>query len=435
MRLSLPLAIRRGRGGAVCVLGALLATACSSPLRAKPPGAGGAAGATNWNDDAGSGAGGFQPVTINLGVGGRFGTGGVLAFGGNSSSGGALATGGTVSTPTTLCTAGRCLVTLASGREGIWPTVAVDGAGVYWTEHSGGIPIWPGSGDGRVMKVAVDGAALTTLAARQDFPSFIRVDATSVYWTTWSTGLGGELATSGYASIRRATLDGTKTTTVVSRDMGRDNFYRVHGPIAVDTTSAYWAYEGDSRNDYQDGSILKVSLLDGSTTTLASAQWRPYQVEVDSSNVYWVNVGGTSQDVSDTRLMSTPLLGSAVTTLDASPAGHTVFALDATSVYWVSYSGGAVMRMPLAGGTPVTLASGQSGPIVLAVDAACAYWANHGDGTVMKVPLDGGTPTLIASGQPLIEAIAVDATSVYWTTDGTPANEYKDGTVMRLFPK
>ena len=429
MRMSFPLATRLVQGGAVCLLGAMVFVGCSNPMRAKAPGGGSATSTTGL-----TATGGFQPVTINLGLGGRFGTGGVLGFGGSSSSGGAVSTGGAGSTSTTECTAGRCLVTLASGRERVWPGVAVDDASVYWTEHPGWYVLWPGDVDGRVMKVPADGGAPTTLASRQDFPSFIRVDATSVYWTTYYEGMSGELYRNGYAMVMRLPLDSSEPSTVASiwLSPGGSSSDRRFGGIAMDATSVYWAYEGMSRSDYVDGSILRASLADGSFTTLASEQWRPYQIEVDGSSVYWVN--GTSQDDTDTTLMKMPLAGGAVTTLDASPSGHRAIALDATCVYWTS-SDGTVMKIPLEGGTPVTIASGQPDPGYIAVDATSVYWVNWGDATIMKLPLEGGMPTMLVSGQPLIRALAVDARSVYWTTLGTPDNEYKDGTVMKLTPK
>ena len=396
--MSFPSMTRRlGQWAVACVLGAMLPAACSNPLRANAPGTGGATspgGATATGGHAGS-----QPITITLGLGGMSATGGVTGaggvsgVGGTSSSGGALSTGGTPSTSTTECTAGRCLVTLASGREHIWRGIAVDGANVYWTEQRGTIPAFPGTGDGRVMKVPLGGGTPTMLASGQDFPSHIRVDATSVYWTTWSTGVPPELFVWGNASVIRALPDGSKISKVASVDLYPYG-YPVYGDIAVDATTVYWAYEGTSDKDYVDGSILRVSLDDGSIATLASGQWRPNQIAVDASSVYWVN--GTSPDDTDTVLMKMPLGGGAVTTLDASPSGHTAFALDATNVYWVSDSGGTVMKLSLAGGTPVTIATGQPGPTEIAVDTASVYWANRVDGTIMKVPLAGGPSTTLA---------------------------------------
>ncbi len=406
-------------------------------------GAGGSVGGGN------GGTGGVQPVTINLGaggvsataggfgMGGGIGTGGLRGSGGLSSAGGSLATGGAPSPPTTECSAGRCMVTLASGRENIWKGMALDSASVYWTEHRGGIPFFPRTGGGRVMKVPVAGGTPAVLASNQDFPSSIRVNAGSVDWTTWSLGLSGEMSSSGFAGVTRASLDGSNASAVASAETypGYGGSYSTYGDIAVDATSVYWLYQGTSTNDYVDGAILRVSLDDGSMTTLASDQWLPSCIAVDANNVYWVGRDSTSGNSAQRCLSKVALTGGSTTTLVAGQSAVHAIAVDATSVYWTNNVDGTVMKVALGGGAPVALASGQAGPAEIAVDAASVYWTNSDNGTVMKVPLGGGATTTLATGQPSPQGIAVDATSVYWTTAGTAEGGYLDGSVMKLTPK
>ena len=300
---------------------------------------------------------------------------------------------------TAQCTAGRCLVTLVSGRapDGI----AVDATSVYWTD--------PGAA--AIMKVPLGGGAPTTLASGPA-SSGIAVDATSVYWTT-------NLYRN--ASVMRVPLGGGAPITLATGQNSPPG-------VAVDATSVYWTNCSTLLNPRAHrprlDSVMKLPLGGGTIPTpLASYQVTPcaIAIAVDATNVYWTGSSGT--------VMKVPVNGGTPATLASSQDQPEAIAVDGTSVYWTNgvSPNGAVMKMPLNGGTPTTLAASQNDPAAIAVDSTSVYWTTSLGGTVMKVSLDGGTTTLLVSGQNSPQDIAVDATSVYWTTHG--------GTVMKLTPK
>jgi hypothetical protein len=406
---------------------ALALAGCAQPLHPGKQGLGGATG-------GGTASGGIAGARWVLGTGGVLGRGGGLGAGGVAGAGGTVATGGAVGTGgVPLCAADRSLVTLASGRKNVWNGIAIDGAGVYWTERPGSIPYDQGTGNGRVMSVSLGGGPPTILASDQDSPSQIHADGAYVYWTTWYIGAFSD----GNTSVMRALPKGSKPAWVFSL-MPEPDQAPVYGDIAVVASSLYWAYQGNAFDDYVDGSILAVSLADGSHTTLASGLQRPYEIAADASNVYFVIHGPSSNERKDVSLSKVPILGGPVTVLDVSSSSHTAIALGADNIYWTSYTDGTVMKMPLTGGPPVTLASGQSGPDQIAVDATSVYWSNRDDGILMKVALGGGTPETLCSDL-FLDGLAVDATSIYWASSGPSDNGHDDGfkygTVTKLTPK
>ncbi len=88
--------------------------------------------------------------------------------------------------------------------------IAVDSTSVYWAD-----------GSGAVMKVGINGGAVTTLASEASDIELgtIAVDSTSVYWTA-------------AGAVKKVGINGGAVTTLAS---GGRAYY-----IAVDSTSIYW---------------------------------------------------------------------------------------------------------------------------------------------------------------------------------------------------
>ena len=133
--------------------------------------------------------------------------------------------------------------------------------------------------------------------------------------------------------------------------------------------------------------------------------------------------------------------GTTITGGTASSTGGTTSLTGGTTITGGSTraTGGTTIT---GGSTFTTLASGLNSPSSLVVDATNVYFINGGtaannyaDGTLMKVPIAGGKTTTIASGQRSTTAIAGAGTNLYWTNWGTfvsSSSDYTLNTVMTV---
>jgi hypothetical protein len=285
-------------------------------------------------------------------------------------------------------------VILASGRNS--PTaIAVNAAGVYWTEANA------------ITAVALTGGAPATIAsgAYVSTPVGLALGSTGVYW---SNGGGGPYA----YSVMKAPLElsGGSTPSAFSIPNAEPQPWG----IAVADGFVYWG-------DYDWNAVYKAAEAGGS----ASAIWidqdqlpdnQPTLVAADSASVYFATAGGEVNQI--------PVGGGAAENIRPSKNDYWVaaIAIDSTNVYWIQATpgtpGGALVMEPRAGGPVTTLVPAD--PLlegVIAVDSTGVYWDN---GNLMKTPLDGGDAITLAVAQSAT-ALAVDATHIYWTnsTAGT----------------
>ncbi len=142
-------------------------------------------------------------------------------------------------------------VVLADGQ--IQPTdIAVDEASVYWCDVGTG-----NAHDGAIVKVALAGGAVVTLA-RAQAPAGIALDSRFLYWTNSSTvTLDGSVLADG--TVRRVPLEGGRAEILAdgqANPMG----------IAVNATSLYWANNGTTHCESpascevrNDGTIMRLT--------------------------------------------------------------------------------------------------------------------------------------------------------------------------------
>jgi sugar lactone lactonase YvrE len=304
--------------------------------------------------------------------------------------------------------------TLADGQQD--PVAIALGAGlVGWTTQPLGEP-----STGGVYVVPIFGGATFVLSALEPFPLGLALDSNNAYWTNQWGGSVEDVSVGGGMPTALATNQGSNNPSW----------------LVVDSTSVYWTSFGDE--SASTGAVLKVPLQGGQTISLAEDQTQPWAIAVDEADVYWTNV--SEDDDSGGAIMAVPLGGGPTSTIAAGLHLPNAIALDADSVYVTTagthagaFLDGQVLKVPKAGGAPTVLASMQQGAGGIAVDEGNVYWVDaatrDGDGTVMQTAKTGGAPMTLASGQASPAAVATQNHCVYWVNAGTAARHEADGTV------
>jgi hypothetical protein len=182
-----------------------------------------------------------------------------------------------------------------------------------------------------------------------------------------------------------------------------------------------------------DGSVSKVPVAGGPTTTLASGFDAPGAIAVNDTDVYWTSVQPSRElDGGQTSLgeiSRVSIDGGPVTTIATGQEDPDSLLLTATDLYWANagtygidapLGTGAVVSMPLSGSAPAILAPRESAPRSLQLVGDSLYWMNRGccgwgwigsaslsTRTVTSVPLPNDPP-------PMLNALTVSASHFYW---------------------
>ena len=255
---------------------------------------------------------------------------------------------------------GGAVVTLASD-QGTVNGIAVDEANVYWITASE-------ANTGGVLRVPVGGGAVETLAASGT--GSVTIDEDRVYWTDrWA------------AAVMSQPKAGGTTTTLAADQQGPD-------ALAVNATFVCWTVDGTVASGSGDipASLSCVSKDGvGGVRSVSVGAESYYLLAADEANLYT----SATDDDGSVSMIAAPLGGGPPVTLGVLPPppdpGESAavpggIALDSTFVYWTSAPEtdgmGTVIQAPKTGGTNVTLASAQAIPTGIALAGPYVLWTN-----------------------------------------------------------
>jgi hypothetical protein len=294
--------------------------------------------------------------------------------------------------------------------------LAVDGTTMYWRTGAGGL-----------MSASVDGTGVSTVFASPNDAvgaddssqmNALVLGPTSAYFL-----VNRYPHTESY--IQAALLDGTGASTF---DVDT-NIAELEQTIALDATALYVArYNIDPQGGSCPCVGIDVVPLNGGPTTTLHGACDPVGVVVDSSqNLYWTDRGPPPY-IAAPSVMTQSVSATTPTKLASAvhPAG---IALYGGMLYWSD--SGNVLAMPVGGAMGASVLSSSASPGDLVVDSSGVYWIDSGN-AIMTAPLGGGAATTLAQGQTNVVSLGTSSTSVFWVNEGTAANGYVDGAVMKV---
>jgi hypothetical protein len=329
---------------------------------------------------------------------------------------------------TNSCQAGVCAAAPVEATGQDAPIgITVDTVNVYWTNAGTSAH---GFTDGTVMKMPLAGGTPVALATGLNLPVGIVSDGTNVYFAELGTA-ANNYADGVIASVPIATGG---TPTVLASALPAPQY------VALDAGVVYFTTTGLTDSS---GTLESVPVTGGvAATTLASGLADPQGLALDGvGNVYVANYGTSTNAYADGSIAMIPTTGGSVTTIASNQGGPLGIAVGETSastflVIWTNNVSGTIAGAANAANqTPTILAENQASPTGIAISNSGLVWTDSGSGTVMTTAYFGANPAVVATGQNFPDAIASDANNnIWWTDQGTAANDYDDGSVMKSAP-
>ena len=304
------------------------------------------------------------------------------------------------------CAAGVCQPFSFSSSTS--PTgLAVNESNVYWTESAGNVNRQPVSATSHTSLysdnlITLDGA--------------IFLSSTKVYFVVQespSSYVQANLLAGGGGS----TFDATSQPNHLSA-------------LAVDANNLYVSSYDSATQGGGCSAAINVVPLNGNPITSPYGACTVVRIAVDATNIYWTDSGPPNGLITPSVMMQS-LTGTPAATQVTTAQSPYAIAIVNGVLYWTDTVAGMVMKYVVGGTASPSTFGASSAPTDMAVDSSGVYWIDN-NATILHLPLAGGTVQTLATQQTAAVAIATNSTSVFWVNQGTSANAYADGAVMKL---